>query len=107
LAKKPSTAFSQEHAVGVKWKVHRGWRASQGPDLRVLVGGVVVEHGVDQIAGRDRGLDRVQEADELLVPVALHAAADHRPVEHVQGREQGRGCRCARSRGSWSRTGRA
>jgi hypothetical protein len=24
LAKKPSTAFSQEHEVGVKWKVQRG-----------------------------------------------------------------------------------
>jgi hypothetical protein len=29
LAKKPSTALSQEQEVGVKWKVHRGWRASQ------------------------------------------------------------------------------
>ena len=29
LAKKPSTALSQEHEVGVKWKVQRGWRSSQ------------------------------------------------------------------------------
>src|SRR5271170_282498 len=28
LAKKPSTALSQLAEVGVKWKVHRGWRAS-------------------------------------------------------------------------------
>ena len=28
LAKKPSTAFSHEHEVGVKWKTQRGWRAS-------------------------------------------------------------------------------
>ena len=28
LAKKPSTAFSQELEVGVKWKVQRGWRSS-------------------------------------------------------------------------------
>ena len=28
LAKKPSTALSQEAEVGVKWKVQRGWRAS-------------------------------------------------------------------------------
>jgi hypothetical protein len=46
---------------------------------------------VDQLAGRDRRLDRVEEAQELLVPVALHAPAHDRPVEHVQGREQGRG----------------
>ena len=29
LAKKPSTALSQEQEVGVKWKVKRGWRSSQ------------------------------------------------------------------------------
>lgn len=29
LAKKPSTAFSHEDDVGVKWKVQRGWRSSQ------------------------------------------------------------------------------
>ena len=58
------------------------------PDLRVLVGGVVVEDGVDQLAGRDRGLDGVEEADELLVPVALHVAADDGAVEHVEGGEQ-------------------
>ena len=45
---------------------------------------------MDQLAGRDRGLDRVEEADELLVPVPLHAPAQHRAVEHVQGREQRR-----------------
>jgi hypothetical protein len=28
LAKKPSTALSQEDEVGVKWKVNRGWRSS-------------------------------------------------------------------------------
>ena len=28
-AKKVSTALSQEHEVGVKWKVKRGWRPSQ------------------------------------------------------------------------------
>jgi hypothetical protein len=28
FAKKPSTAFSQELDVGVKWKVQRGYRSS-------------------------------------------------------------------------------
>ena len=36
LAKKPSTALSQEQEVGVKWKVQRGWRASQARTLGVL-----------------------------------------------------------------------
>ena len=38
-----------------------------GFDLGMLVGGVVVEDGVDQLAGRDLALDGVEEADELLV----------------------------------------
>ena len=53
LAKKPSTALSQEAEVGVKWKVKRGWRSSQAMHLGVLVGGVVVEDDMDQLAGRD------------------------------------------------------
>ena len=43
---------------------------------------------MDQLAGRHRRLDRIEEADELLVPVALHAAAEHRAVEDVEGGEQ-------------------
>ena len=40
-------------------------------------------------AGTSR-LDGVEEADELLMAMALHVAADHRAVEHVHGREQRR-----------------
>src|SRR5258708_2252745 len=29
LAKKPSSALSQEQEVGVKWETKRGWRANQ------------------------------------------------------------------------------
>jgi hypothetical protein len=60
-----------------------------GPDLWMLMGGVVVENDVNDLVHRDLGVDQVQEADELLVPVALHIAPDDRPVEHVQGGEQG------------------
>ena len=35
-AKKPSTAFSHEAQVGVKWTVTRGWRASQAITLGCL-----------------------------------------------------------------------
>jgi hypothetical protein len=43
-----------------------------------------------QPAGRDRRLDHVEEADELLVAVALHAPADHRSVQDVErGEERG------------------
>src|SRR6266853_906108 len=32
-AKNPSTAFSHEHEVGVKWNVNRSWRSSTGGPL--------------------------------------------------------------------------
>jgi len=36
LEKKFSTAFSHEADVGVKWKIHRGWRDSQAKTLGCL-----------------------------------------------------------------------
>ena len=77
-----------------------GWGEMEGParvalqpliDLRMLVGGVIVDDGMNRLARWDSRLGDVQEADKLLMPVALHAAADHRAVEHVQRREQRRG----------------
>lgn len=55
-----------EALVAIKLLVH----------LRVLVGGVVVEQHVDALASWDLALDRVGEADELLMAMALHIAAD-------------------------------
>ena len=52
------------------------------------MGGVVVEHRVDHLAGRDLALDGVEKTDEFEVAVALHAAADHRAVEYTERREQ-------------------
>ena len=90
LAKKPSTALSQEAEVGVKWKVKRGCRSSQARHLGMLVGGVVVDDHVDRLAGRDLALDLVEKADELLMPVALHALADDLALQHVERGEQRR-----------------
>ena len=42
-----------------------------GTDFGLLVRGVVVEDDVDGLVGRQLGLDGVQEANELLVPMAL------------------------------------
>ena len=52
-----STRFSQELEVGVKCRCERFWRgfATQGCDLRRLVGGEVVEHDVHLECAR-RGL---------------------------------------------------
>ena len=62
-----------------------------GRYLGMLVGGIVVEHRVDQLAGRDVALDGIEKADEFVVAVALHAAPDHRCVEHAEGGKQGGG----------------
>ena len=59
-----------------------------GAHLRMLVGGVVVEDHVDALARRELPLDSVEEADELLMAVALHVAADHGAIEHVERGEQ-------------------
>ena len=48
----------------------------------------VVEHSVDQLAGRDVAL----EAQKFLVPVVLDALTDRHPIEQVERRKQsGRG----------------
>src|SRR6478609_9160183 len=86
--KKPSTAFSHEAEVGVKWNTQRGWRESQARTLGCLLDGIVVHDRVHQLAGRDCRLNGVEKADEFLMTVALHAAAQHRAVEYVQGRKQ-------------------
>ena len=51
--------------------------------------GVIVEDHVNDFAGRDLGLDRVSKANELLMPVALHAAAEDLTFEHVERGKQG------------------
>src|SRR6516165_7383557 len=87
-AKKPSMALSQEAEVGVKWKVQRGCRVNHPRTAGCFVGGVVVEDGVDGLSGGGLALDGVEEADELLVAMALHVAADHGSVKDVQGCKQ-------------------
>ncbi len=61
-----------------------------GADLGMLVRRIIVRDHVDYLAGWYATLDLVEEANELLVPMALHVLADHAPVEHVQSDEQGR-----------------
>ena len=42
-----------------------------------------------QLAGRHGALDGVEEADEFLVGMALHAATVHNAFQGVEGGEQG------------------
>jgi hypothetical protein len=50
----------------------------------MFVSGIVIEYRMDQLAGRDLALDGIEEADEFAVPMALHTAPDHRPLEHAE-----------------------
>src|SRR5215475_5018288 len=67
------------------------WREVEGPagvlgeplaHLWMLVGGIVVSNGMDRLALRNRGFDSIEEADEFLMAVARHAAADDLAVQH-------------------------
>jgi hypothetical protein len=70
--------------------------------LRMLVGRIDGDDGVDFPSGTC--LDRVEEAYELLVAMALHVAADDGAVEDVKGSEW---CRDVCRRGSSCRHGPA
>ena len=59
-----------------------------GLHLGMLVSGVVVDDGLDHLPGGHLSLNRVEEADELGVPMTLHASADHRAFQHIQRCEQ-------------------
>jgi hypothetical protein len=50
------------------------------PHLGIPMGGVIVEDDVDGFSRRHFGVDGVEEADELLMAVALHVATDGSPV---------------------------
>src|SRR5262249_33662266 len=60
----------------------------------VFVSGVVVNDGIDSLSLGKMRVDVIEEADELLMPVALHVATDNGAVENVEGGEQG-GCAVA------------
>ena len=72
-----------EPGPGFRGEVEGPARVPDEPsfDLGVGVRGVVVDNSMDQLAGRDRALDGIEEADELLLPVSLPAGpADRRVV---------------------------
>ena len=57
-----------------------------GQDLGMLVAAAAHDR-VNHLAARHHPFDGVEEAQELLMAAARHAAADHRAVEHVEGGE--------------------
>ena len=63
-----------------------------GTDFLVLMSGVIVQDDMDHLAHGNVAFERVEEADEFLMAVALHVAADHRTIEDIERGEQ---CGCA------------
>lgn len=59
-----------------------------GDHLGMFVGSIVVEDDVDGLLRWNSFLDGVEEADELLMTMALHIPADHLTYEHVEGSEE-------------------
>ena len=53
-------------------------------------GCVIVDDGVDRLSNGNLLLDDIEEANELLMAMALHVAADHRAVEDIHRGEQRR-----------------
>jgi hypothetical protein len=57
----------------------------------MFVSGMIVEDHMDRLVGRHLPLDGIEKADELLMAMALHAAADDLALEDIEGGEQGGG----------------
>lgn len=53
FGKKPSTAFSQEDDVGMRWNLQCGWRTSHPLTVRCLWVGIVVDEGLDRVVSAE------------------------------------------------------
>ena len=71
-----------------KVKGEAGMAVEPLADLGMFVCGVIVEDDVHRLVAGNAGVDGVQEADELLVPMLLHVAADNGAIENIERGEQ-------------------
>ena len=90
LAENPSTAFSHERDVGVKWKVQRGWRASQRCTSGVLCAAQLLRIAWTTVPAGISRSSALRRWD-VSTPMALHALAEDRALETIERREQPRG----------------
>src|ERR1700728_2563884 len=58
-------------------------------NLRVLVSGIVVDDHMHGFLLGHSGIDDFEEADKLLMAMALHTLADDLAVKHIERREKG------------------
>lgn len=88
--------LGEEALDGVEPGVRR-WRKVKGEarvpldppaHLGMFVGSVVVEDHMDRLADEGARFDQIEKADEFLVAMPLHVAADHGPVEHIERRKE-------------------
>ena len=88
LAKKPSTAI--EPGGGSRREVEGPARVFCEPflDFWMLVGGVIVDDRMDRLSLGNLRVDLTEEADELLMPMTLHVAADDGAIENIERGEQ-------------------
>jgi hypothetical protein len=54
----------------------------------MLVGGVIVDDRMDRLSLGNLRVDLTEEADELLMPMTLHVAADDGAIENIERGEQ-------------------
>src|SRR5215472_14419298 len=57
-------------------------------NLGVLVSGIIVDDHMDRFLLGHPGIDDVEEADELLMAMALHTLADDLTFQHIKRRKQ-------------------
>src|SRR5512138_2805539 len=105
LAKKVSTALSQDAEVGVKWKVQRGCRGQPFTHFAMFMGSVVIDDGMDRLSLRHPRFDGVEEADELLMAVSFHVLPDDGAIEDIEGSKTASWCRAVFSHASLCRRG--
>lgn len=59
-------------------------------DFGLFVRSAVIQDDMNGLVCGHFGLDSIQEADEFLMPVALHVSSDHGSIQHIERGKQGR-----------------
>ena len=90
LGEKPFDGIEPGRRSGREVESPAGMAGKPLAHIGMFVGRIIVDDGMDRLSRRNLLLDGVEEADEFLMAMALHVAADHRAVEHVERREQRR-----------------
>ena len=72
-------------------------------NIGMLMGGVIADDGVDRLSNGNLLLDDIEEANELLMAMALPVAADHPCRRECSSRRTQSSCRAVHNHASWFR----